>query len=335
MIGMKSGSFRQMMMHLLASLVIAASAIGISEAGTKDFESKVLCDLVKVRCAHNFPKTKASAQKAKRKKVTSQAASRSKLKAKPVATPIKSNQPKASVAASLAPKPKPKPLLKPAMSQVITATGVHKPAPLFEPSISSAPKPGEPASRAIASVSCRADLLEMGGDISVVDPVEVSGQCKVPDPVQLKFIHTSIGRVELPGAPILDCPFARQFIVWVADLAAPVVAALAQANLAALSTGPGYECRARTADPSGKISEHASGNAVDIDGIILTNTRRIEIADVANKQHRDHRLLMALRTSACGYFTTVLGPGADASHEAHYHFDLGIHGKSGNYRICQ
>jgi hypothetical protein len=42
-----------------------------------------------------------------------------------------------------------------------------------------------------------------------------------------------------------------------------------------------------------------------------------------------------LRTSACGYFTTVLGPGADAAHASHYHFDLGVHGKSGNYRICK
>ena len=44
---------------------------------------------------------------------------------------------------------------------------------------------------------------------------------------------------------------------------------------------------------------------------------------------------MALRISACGYFTTVLGPGANAAHAEHYHFDLGLHGKSGNYRICE
>jgi hypothetical protein len=44
---------------------------------------------------------------------------------------------------------------------------------------------------------------------------------------------------------------------------------------------------------------------------------------------------MVLRTTACGYFTTVLGPGSNLAHATHYHFDLGVHGKSGNYRICE
>jgi hypothetical protein len=47
------------------------------------------------------------------------------------------------------------------------------------------------------------------------------------------------------------------------------------------------------------------------------------------------RWMRALRISGCGYFTTVLGPGANAAHAEHFHFDLGIHGKSGNYRICE
>jgi hypothetical protein len=45
--------------------------------------------------------------------------------------------------------------------------------------------------------------------------------------------------------------------------------------------------------------------------------------------------LSGLRTSACGYFTTVLGPGSNAAHKNHLHFDLGQHGKSGKYRICE
>ena len=328
-----------MAMHLIAGLAIAAGASG-TLAGTKAPPEKVLCDVVKVRCVTNVPKAKASAQKAKRKKATNrtdpQTAPRSKPKAKSVVTAVKSKQPPGA-SASPVPKPKPRPpQLKPPATEVIAVTGPQQPAPLVESSMSDAAKPGEPLqTTSIASASCRADLLELGGDISVAEPVQVTGPCKVPDPVQLKSIHTSIGRVELPGAPILDCAFARQFVIWVSDIAAPVVAALGQANLAALSTGPGYECRGRNGDSSGKISEHASGNAIDIDGITLTTKRRIEIADVANSQHPDHRLLMALRISACGYFTTVLGPGTDASHESHYHFDLGDHGKSGNYRICE
>jgi len=42
-----------------------------------------------------------------------------------------------------------------------------------------------------------------------------------------------------------------------------------------------------------------------------------------------------LRTAACGYFTTVLGPGANPAHDHHFHFDFKKRGKSYNYRICE
>jgi hypothetical protein len=42
-----------------------------------------------------------------------------------------------------------------------------------------------------------------------------------------------------------------------------------------------------------------------------------------------------MRQAACGWFTTVLGPGADAAHAEHVHFDVLRHGASDNYRICE
>jgi hypothetical protein len=39
--------------------------------------------------------------------------------------------------------------------------------------------------------------------------------------------------------------------------------------------------------------------------------------------------------TACGYFTTALGPGMDLAYEAHFHFDSGLHGATANYRICE
>ena len=123
--------------------------------------------------------------------------------------------------------------------------------------------------------------------------------------------------------------------IQVADVAIPVVRDQEDKALTALSTGPGFECRSRNGDTTAKISEHASGNAVDIDQIVLADKSRIAISQVANTSDPHYRMLMALRTSACGYFTTVLGPGSNAAHASHYHLDLGVHGKSGNYRICE
>jgi hypothetical protein len=182
---------------------------------------------------------------------------------------------------------------------------------------------------------CRDQLARLGADFSVSEDIRGTGVCHVTKPVQLRSVMTSSGRVKLPGTPLLNCAFAQQFVVWLSDVAAPLIAGAGGAKLSSLSTGTSYQCRTRNGDLSGKMSEHAFGNAVDIAGITLTDQRRIEITAVSDPLDRDHRLLAALRASACGYFSTVLGPGSDAAHASHFHFDLGVHGADGKYRICE
>ena len=43
----------------------------------------------------------------------------------------------------------------------------------------------------------------------------------------------------------------------------------------------------------------------------------------------------AARAAACGYFHTALGPGADAFHSSHWHFDLESRGADGKSKFCQ
>jgi hypothetical protein len=98
-------------------------------------------------------------------------------------------------------------------------------------------------------------------------------------------------------------------------------------------TGPGFECRNRNGATTGKLSAHAEGLAIDIVGFELANgsTLRIEPKGDATP----NPALAALRTAACGWFTTVLGPGSDAAHTDHLHVDIQQHGSSNRYRICQ
>ena len=83
------------------------------------------------------------------------------------------------------------------------------------------------------------------------------------------------------------------------------------------------------------MSEHAAGDAVDITSFTMAGGTTIQMADAINPASPSYAVLRALRTTACGYFTTVLGPGANAAHKEHFHFDMGIHGKSASYRICE
>jgi hypothetical protein len=106
-------------------------------------------------------------------------------------------------------------------------------------------------------------------------------------------------------------------------------------GLAAVETGPGYVCRNRNNDAAGKLSEHAKGNALDIFAFALSDGRRVAVRPADRSAPAVAAFLAAVRTTACGYFLTVLGPGSDGTHAEHLHLDLGPHGRSANYRICE
>jgi hypothetical protein len=102
-----------------------------------------------------------------------------------------------------------------------------------------------------------------------------------------------------------------------------------------MGTGPGFQCRGRNGDISAKLSEHAFGNAVDIEYIKLADGNVIKVAEAGNILSSHRAVLATLRGAGCDYFTTVLGPGANAAHESHFHFDLERRGKKGNHKLCQ
>ena len=87
--------------------------------------------------------------------------------------------------------------------------------------------------------------------------------------------------------------------------------------------------------PAGKLSEHAKGNALDIFAFALSDGRRVAVRPADLPVPAVAAFLAAVRATACGYFLTVLGPGSDAAHAEHLHLDLGPHGRSANYRICE
>ncbi len=174
---------------------------------------------------------------------------------------------------------------------------------------------------------CLQELRAMGAKFTVPAVNVDSGKCHVRNPVNLRSVKAQDNSIKLPEAPLFNCKFALQFSKWLTEAGAPILAAQLDAPLDTISTGPGFECRGRNGDGSAKISEHGYGNAADITTL---RTRDGKVVNVAGSS-----LFDGFRTSACGYFTTVLGPGSNAAHEKHFHFDLGLHGKSGNYRICE
>lgn len=175
--------------------------------------------------------------------------------------------------------------------------------------------------------ACFQMLRAMGADFTAAASTVDYGKCSVENPVNLNSVTVKKNTINLPEAPLLNCKFALQFSKWLNESGVPILSAQADSPIEGISTGPGFECRGRNGDGTAKISEHGYGNAVDISTFRLRNGKTLHVGDST--------LLPGVRASACGYFTTVLGPGANAAHASHFHFDMGVHGKSGNYRICQ
>jgi hypothetical protein len=229
-------------------------------------------------------------------------------------------------------QPAPLPPLRPAEAPA------PSPAPAPAPE---APRPAEvkpePAAPAPTPDPCFARLREAGFEAEEAEHPEASnGQCRIEAPVRLKAVPVPSkpgSAVRFPAQPVLACRFAETFGRWVGDLVAPVVAGVKGTTLAAVRTGPGFACRNRNRAAAGKLSAHAQGIAVDISAFDLGDgsTLRIELEPGATPDPA----LAAVRRGACGWFTTILGPGSDAAHADHLHVDVLVHGSSDRYRICE
>ena len=139
--------------------------------------------------------------------------------------------------------------------------------------------------------------------------------------------------MSLSDRPLLACEFAAVLADYVRLIVAPLGQAMLHAKVAAIETGPGYECRTQDRVAGAKISAHAKGLAVDFVAIAFADKRRILVQRQTGADEAS--FVRAVRTAACGWFTTVLGPGADAFHASNMHLDIEQHGSSGSYRICE
>jgi hypothetical protein len=152
--------------------------------------------------------------------------------------------------------------------------------------------------------------------------------CGSPDVVSLeRVIGKNRQAIEISPPAVLRCETAEAIVNWVReDLTAH--ATVLGSNLAVIENFDSYECRGRNRIPGAQISEHGHANALDIRSFKLKSGASVHPTDGAvAKEFR-----LAMKTSACTRFTTVLGPGSDGFHEDHIHVDLAEH--RNGYRTC-
>jgi hypothetical protein len=206
--------------------------------------------------------------------------------------------------------------------------------PLPVPPTAPAPPTVTPAP---PDTGCLEALRAAGATAEVAaQPKPGDASCQIENPVRLTAIAMPGGKgaVAVPEGPVVACRFARPFADWLGGIAAPVLGAARGAPLKAVRTGPGFECRSRNRQGGEKPSAHGLGLAIDIASFEFAAGPVLAIKADGHSD-ADAAGLAAIRQAACGWFTTVLGPGADPYHADHLHLDIQLHGSSDRYRICQ
>lgn len=174
-------------------------------------------------------------------------------------------------------------------------------------------------------LSCRRALAELEAKFTEAEPLSDPAGCEASHPVELSALGPDIA-LEPPA--VLNCRMALATVRFVQDVANELARETFDADITGINQVSGYVCRARNGQE--QLSEHAFGNALD--------WRSIEIEDKETVVVRGHRrgsdealFLAALRKAACGPFKTVLGPGTDADHADHFHFDLARRSNGSTY----
>ncbi|WP_422037600.1 extensin family protein [Roseibium sp.] len=227
------------------------------------------------------------------------------------------------------PVPAPKPLAE--TSKTEPGNAIASPMPK--------PKPVQPPEAVSPHVKDAAACDLPGMDFESLPPVrgEFSGDagCGIESPVRLTSIQREGAQVALKGAVTVSCAFAQTFSEWLQSDVLPAAEKHFDGGIKSIATGPGYQCRRRNNQPDGKLSEHALGKAVDISGFAMKEGASVSVETDWGKDTPAGRFLTDIQKSACARFTTVLSPEGDEFHKSHLHVDIGCHGKTCTYLICQ
>jgi hypothetical protein len=194
---------------------------------------------------------------------------------------------------------------------------------LPDPRSASVPEKEMPAEE----LACRRRLKSMGVDFEEHKAEhDAAVGCSIPYPIVLKTLGRSIDIG--PGAE-LNCQMAEAAARFAADVVQPAAKAEFGEGLKSIGQASAFVCRPRHG--TGKLSEHAFGNALDIASFTLSDGKKIDVGPAPPE--KDAKFLNAVRKAACGPFKTVLGPGSDADHSLHLHFDLEPRRNGGTF--CQ
>lgn len=223
----------------------------------------------------------------------------------------------------LAPVPRPRPetaipfaptLLPPPNRSQAAIAVLPPPAPVLPP---------PPA----AGSACAAAMARLGVEAVPIAPIR-EGACGISNPVSVAALGSGV--TDLTVNAVTECALAEALANWLRDSVQPNARTHLGGPVTGLRIAASYHCRTRNGVEGAKLSEHGLGKAIDISAFRIEGRGWIEVGGFHRRA--ESKFFKEIRSAACGPFTTVLGPGSDAHHSDHFHFDLAARNKGGRSR---
>ena len=142
-------------------------------------------------------------------------------------------------------------------------------------------------------------------------------------------IRVQGGEVALSSSFVASCPLAVALALFERHQLQPAAQRIFGQPVTQIDHLGSFACRNVYNRSQGRLSQHASANALDIAGFRLADGRRITVLKDWKDEGDNGRFLRLVRDGACRQFNTVLGPDYNAAHHNHFHVDMG------HWRVCR
>lgn len=164
--------------------------------------------------------------------------------------------------------------------------------------------------------ACFAALDEAGLEYTPIEDSDPGARCPLTDALTL-------GRSLTPySAPLrMTCSQTAALHLWERHIVRPAAVEILGAPLARIETYGSFSCR--NIAGTGRLSQHAFGNAIDISGFRLADGQVVTVLGHWGDDSPKGKFLARVHRGACGLFSVTLGPEYNAAHADHFHLDMG------------
>ncbi|MBI1776377.1 MAG: extensin family protein [Proteobacteria bacterium] len=167
-----------------------------------------------------------------------------------------------------------------------------------------------------AFAQCQAALTESGVAFEPIQPVRTREGCGFDEAVRITASPIPFNR---PAT--LACPMALAFSRFTEEVLQPAARRHLGQPVVKVQQVSSYQCR--RVYGTGRLSQHAYADAIDVTGFDLADGRRILVGRDWRGRGAATAFLKDVAEGACKVFRATLTPNYDRSHADHLHFDLG------------